>query len=147
MKAQARVPVEIPTASMADVAFLLLVFFMVAATFASTRGLDLAFPPDEPVREIEPIESVLVEVQADGGLTVDGRRMLLGGLMPYLEPILAAKPAKPVILKTDPAAPYGAMVDVLDELRLGEQRRGLAPIQVAIPTEREIRQYWPVDAR
>jgi biopolymer transport protein ExbD len=147
MRARTYAPVEIPTASMADVAFLLLVFFMVAATFASTRGLDFAFPPEAPVREIEPIESVLIEVGAGGGLTVDGQEMLLGGLIPYLEPILAADRAKPVILKTDPAAPYGAMVDVLDELRLGEQRRGLAPIPVAIPTEREIRQYWPVDAR
>jgi biopolymer transport protein ExbD len=126
---------------MADVAFLLLIFFMLAATFASTRGLDLAFDQEAEI-EVEPIESVLVEVGADGGLTVDGRRMLLGGLIPHLEPILAANPAKPVILKTDSAAPYGAMVDVLDELRLVE-RRGLAPIQVAIPTEREIRQYWP----
>lgn len=147
MKARTHVPVEIPTASMADVAFLLLIFFMIAATFASTRGLDLAFPPEAPVREIEPIESVLVEVGAEGELRVDGRRMLLDGLIPYLEPILAANPAKPVIVKTDPAAPYGAMVDVLDELRLGEQRHGLAPIQVAIPTEREIRQYWPLEAR
>jgi hypothetical protein len=35
------------------------------------------------------------------------------------------------------------MVDVLDELRLGEKRRGLGPITVAIPTEREVALYWP----
>jgi hypothetical protein len=34
------------------------------------------------------------------------------------------------------------MIDVLDELRLGEQRRGLGPIRVAIPTEREAAVYW-----
>lgn len=141
MKKRPRLQVEIPTASMADVAFLILIFFMIAATFTSTRGLDLAFPPetDDP---IEPIESVLVQVGA-AGLTVDGRPMPLAGLLPYLEPILAANPDKPVILRTDPAAPYGAMIGVLDELRLGEQRRGLGPIRVAIPTEREVDEYWP----
>jgi biopolymer transport protein ExbD len=129
---------------MSDVAFLVLIFFMIAATFATTRGLDLSFDPDTPEIEIEPVESVLIQVGADGGLSVDGRRMLVDGLTAYLEPILKANPAKPVIVRTDPAAPYGAMVDVLDELRLGEQRDSLGPIQVAIPTEREIRQYWPV---
>lgn len=34
-------------------------------------------------------------------------------------------------------------VDVLDELRLAEERRELGPIQLAIPTEREIALYWP----
>ena len=147
MKPRARLQVEIPTASMADVAFLLLIFFMLAATFASTRGLDLAFPDQGAVLEIEPVEAILVAVGADGGLTVDGRWMSLGGLIGYLEPILSANPDKPVIVKTDPAAPYGAMVDVLDELRLGERRRGLGPIQVAIPTEREMARYWPAAAR
>jgi biopolymer transport protein ExbD len=104
---------------------------------------DLAFPDEAPAVEIEPIESILVRVGAGGGLTVDGRPMPVGGLLPYLEPILAANPEKPVIVRTDPAAPYGAMVDVLDELRLGEQRRGLGPIRVAIPIEREVVQYWP----
>ena len=36
---------EVPTASMPDVAFLLVIFFMVTATFAATRGLDLNLPP------------------------------------------------------------------------------------------------------
>jgi len=142
MKKRPRLQVEIPTASMADVAFLILIFFMIAATFTSTRGLDLGFPEetDDPV---EPIESVLVKVGAGGGLTVDGRPMPLGGLLSYLEPILTADPDKPVIVQTDPAAPYGAMIDVLDELRLGERRRGVGPIRVAIPTEREMAHYWP----
>jgi hypothetical protein len=47
-----------------------------------------------------------------------------------------------VILHTDPAARSGA-IEALDELRLGEQRRGRGPIRVAIPTEREVAEYWP----
>ncbi len=143
MKPRTCVRPDIPTASMSDVAFLILIFFMLAATFASTRGLDLSFPAEGPVVEVEPIESVLVEVKAGGGLTVDGRGMPLAGLIPYLEPILTASPEKPVIVRTAPTAPYGAMVDVLDELRLAETRHGLGRIRVAIPTEREIRLYWP----
>lgn len=36
---------EIPTASMADIAFLLVIYFMLTITFAATQGLDLASRP------------------------------------------------------------------------------------------------------
>jgi len=52
---------EIPTSSMADITFLLIIFFMVTSTFAATRGLDFALPKDDknpPIIEKE--ESVLV---------------------------------------------------------------------------------------
>ena len=104
---------EIPTASMADVAFLLLVFFMLATTFASTAGLDLRLPDEEESEEVEPVDSIFIEVRADGGLAVDGRALALRELVGHLAPILAAAPDKPVIVHTAPAAPYGAMVDVL----------------------------------
>jgi biopolymer transport protein ExbD len=137
------VPIDIPTASMSDVAFLLLVFFMLAATFASTAGLDLGLPDQEAEDEIEPIESVFVEIGAGGGITVDGRPLALGELVGHLEPILGAAPDKPVIVHAVSSAPYGAMVDVLDELRTGEERRALGPVRLAVPTEREIALYWP----
>lgn len=130
---------DIPTTSTADVAFLLIAYFMLTTTFTATRGLDFQLPEEqEGPRLIEPVESVLVKVQPTGTLQVDGRSMPLGGLLPYLAPKLARSPTKPVIVVTDPAAPYGAMVAVLDELRLGKERLGLAEeIVIAIPTGAE----------
>ena len=32
---------------MADIAFLLIVYFMVTTTFAATRGLDFSLPPED----------------------------------------------------------------------------------------------------
>jgi biopolymer transport protein ExbD len=136
---------EIPTASMADVAFLLLIFFLVTVTFAATRGPDFRLPQDDDApRPIEPDEAVLVEVLGEGSLRVDRKTMRLDELLGYLGPKLARNPAKPVIVKTALDAPYGAMVDVLDELRQGRERLGMAEdIVVSIPTEREIVQLWP----
>ncbi len=90
---------EIPTSSTADVAFLLIVFFMLTLTFSVTKGLDFAPSKDQPDRPIEALESVLVEVLPGGGLRVDGRPMVLGDLLGYLAPKLAANPTKPVILR------------------------------------------------
>lgn len=132
---------EIPTSSMADVAFLLIIFFLVTSTFAATRGLDFRLPDD--LDTVDPIDSVLVEVGPGGALHVDGRPTTLAGLEAYLSSRLEQNPAKPVIVRTDPAAPYGDMVDVLDELRQLPDRLALpGEILVAIPTEREI-EMWP----
>lgn len=134
---------EIPTSSMADIAFLLIIYFMITTTFAATRGLDFSLPEEDETDLIEPVESVLVEILPGGGLVVGSRPMQLAELLGYLAPKLAANPDKPVILKPSPDAEYGWMVNVLDELRQGKSRLGLAKdIQVAVPTARDLAGFW-----
>jgi biopolymer transport protein ExbD len=134
---------EIPTSSMADVAFLLVVYFMIMLTFTATKGLDMGLPEDPREVTVDPVESVLVEIQADGRLIVDQRPLALADLLGYLAPRLAQNPDKPVILKPDPKFPYGSMLEVYDELRMGPEKLGLDhEINVALPTEREITRFW-----
>jgi len=136
------IPSEIPTSSLADVAFLLVIFFMLTVTFAATQGLDLTLPRDRSDPPVDTVESVLVQVHGPGRLTVDGRAMDLSGLLPYLEPKLRRNPLKPVIVRATESAPYGAVVVVLDELRQGKTRLALdQDIQIALPTDREAR-FW-----
>jgi biopolymer transport protein ExbD len=137
-----KVSEEIPTASMADVAFLLIIYFMVTSTFAATRGLDFALPEQEdnpPMIEKE--ESVHIEIQAAGNYVVDQKPMELDEILDYLEPILERNAMKPVIIRPDPAAPYGRMVDIFDELRAGAER-GVDVKNISIPTQREIDAFW-----
>ena len=142
LKRRGKVSDEIPTASMADIAFLLIIYFMVTTTFAATRGLDWALPKDEdnpPLVEKE--ESVLIEIQPACNLVVDGQPMQLDEILEYLEPKLERNPMKPVIIRPDANAPYGRMVDVFDELRRGKEL-GVEVKNIAIPTQREIEAFW-----
>jgi biopolymer transport protein ExbD len=103
---------------MADVAFLLIIFFLVASFYSVTRGIQFSLPKkDEAALTAEPEAAVLIEIARDGALTVDGRPMGLGGLQGYLRPKLARNPTKSVILQTSLDAPYHAMTDAFDELR------------------------------
>lgn len=109
---------EIPTASMADVAFLLIIFFLVASFYSVTRGIQFSLPKtEEEALTAEPEASVLIEIAADATLIVDGRAMALGAIQDYLRPKLQRNPTKSVILQTSLDAPYHAMTDVFDELR------------------------------
>jgi biopolymer transport protein ExbD len=129
-------PVEIPTASMADVAFLLIIFFLVASFYSVTRGIQFSLPKhDEAALTAEPEAATLIEIAADGGVTVDSRPMALDQIRGYLEPRLQRNPTKSVILQTSLDAPYQAMTDVFDELRqVGVQH-------LVIPTSTELQMY------
>lgn len=134
--ARRHVDAEIPTSSMADVAFLLIIFFLVASFYSVTRGIQFSLPRhDEAALTAEPEASVLIEVAADAALTVDGQPMALSALRAYLGPILARNRTKPVIMRTSLDAPYSAMTDVFDELRQ------VGVTNVVIPTSSELAQY------
>ena len=129
-------PVEIPTASMADVAFLLIIFFLVASFYSVTRGIQFSLPKhDEAALTAEPEAATLIEIAADGAVTVDSRPMPLDQIRGYLEPRLQRNPTRSVILQTSLDAPYQAMTDVFDELRqVGVQN-------LVIPTSTELQMY------
>jgi biopolymer transport protein ExbD len=134
---------EIPTASMADIAFLLIIYFMVTTTFAATRGLDFSLPQEEDTPPmVEKEEAVLIEIQSGGALVVDQKPMQLGEILEYLKPKLERNPRKPVIIRPQPDAAYGDMVDVFDELRQAEDKIGLVVQNISIPTQREIDMFW-----
>lgn len=134
---------EIPTSTMADIAFLLIIYFMLTATFTATRGIDFGLPKEEDVPpEIEPEEAVHIKVEPGGNLDVDDRAMELSDVLDYLKPKLERNPTKPVIIETDPQASYGYMVDVLDELRQAPDKIGMEVRNISIPTRREIEAFW-----
>jgi biopolymer transport protein ExbD len=63
-------------------------------------------------------------------------------ILAYLEPKLTRDPNKPVILYTDPQAPYQAMIAVYDELGSAkDETHGFRVRNIAVPTQSEVMQY------
>ena len=132
---------EIPTSSMADIAFLLIVFFMVTAVFSATKGLEFALPKSDDTSPPEQEEAVFIKVNPDSTFTVDCKPMETDGVLDYLEPKLERYPDKPVILYTDPYAPYQAMISVYDVLGSAEKTRGFKVKNISVPTQSEVQEY------
>jgi biopolymer transport protein ExbD len=126
---------EIPTSSMADIAFLLIVFFMVTSVFSVTRGLEFQLPKQENTSQDQtPEEAVHIAIARAGNLcsyTVDKEMMALEDINIYLQPKLQRNPNKFVIIDPEPDAPYRCMVDAFDELKQGDVKN------ISIPTEAE----------
>ncbi len=133
---------EIFTGSMADISFLLIIYFMITSAFSATRGLDFALPEDTQTPEIKQEDSIDVHVSRGGVIQVDGTGISLEGLLPYVADKLKQNPDKPVILRTDPDATYGDMILVFDELRQAPSKIDVEIKTISIPTRREIENLW-----
>jgi biopolymer transport protein ExbD len=134
---------EIFTGSMADISFLLIIYFMITSAFSATRGLDFALPEESTTPpEIKQEDSIDVFVQPGGAIQVDGKGMVLDQILPYIGERLKQNPDKPVILRTDPQATYGDMIRVFDELRQAPDKIGMEIKTISIPTRREIENIW-----
>jgi biopolymer transport protein ExbD len=132
---------EVFTGTMADVSFLLVIFFVVTFIFSATKGIE--FHPDTSDTEVsaEPEHSVDILVRADGTLLVDQRTMRLPDLLAYIKSKLDQDPLKPVILRTEPDATYGHMMTVLDELHCAPEKMGFTIAHLAIPTLDEMESF------
>jgi len=131
--------------SMADISFLLIIFFMLTTVFSVFKGLDFQqdhTPSTDVV--VEPEDSIDVRVTGNGTLRVDGKPMALSELLAYIKPKLAAKPDKPVILRTDADATYSSMMVVFDELRSAPDKAGYEITNIAIPTLADVRGWSEV---
>jgi hypothetical protein len=131
MKLERRgVGADIPTASMADIAFLLITFFMVTAVFSMNRGIDFGLTPEgeQPPQDAQSEEAVHIRITDDGQICLDGKAADARGILPYLKP---------------KRAPYERFIDVYDELRQADLPAdqgglGLKKLNVSIPSLQEI---------
>jgi biopolymer transport protein ExbD len=126
---------------MADIAFLLIVFFMVTAVFSATKGLDFKLPKEQDDAPPETEDAVFIKVHTDGSVLVDCKGMEGPEILDYLEPKLARNPEKPVILYTDPYAPYQAMIAVYDIIGNAQAIRGFKVKNISVPTQTEVAEY------
>jgi len=134
-------PVIIPTSSMADIAFLLIIFFMVTTVFSATKGLEFKLPKDDDSTPPESEEAVFIKVYPDSSIMVDCKPMDHEQILDYLEPKLTRNPEKPVILYTDADAPYSGMIAVYDALALANETRGFKVKNISVPTQSEVQEY------
>jgi biopolymer transport protein ExbD len=141
IKRQQEAP-EIPTSSMADIAFLLIIYFMVTSVFSSTRGMQFDLPKeDEEIKTTKAEESIYIQVKPTGVMIVDGRQMERDALLDYVVPKLKINQRKPVIIHPDPETPYQYMIVVYDELMASKTKADFEIKTVVIPTQREIQEY------
>ena len=125
---------EIPSSSLADIAFLLLIFFLVATTVDVDAGLRATLPP--PSEEKPPVikeRNVLaILINTEGAVLVEKTPMTISDIRVMVvrhvtndgQDLAFAEAARKalVAIEADAQTPYGVYIDVLDEVHLGYQQ-------------------------
>lgn len=119
---------EINGSSMADIAFLLLIFFLVTTTINVDTGIGLVLPPasDEVPPFIHERNLMNILVNINGKILMDDKLVeveeIKGILKEFIDnkgvnPDLSDSPDKAIIsLKTQRQTPYKVYIDTLDEV-------------------------------
>lgn len=127
LKKKRRIGISIDMTPMVDVAFLLLIFFMVTTVFRRPLAMEMNLPEKDAVVKIKESNVMTVYIQQDGSMVYDvGKRGLQPLTWDELRESLVLEndynPELVILVKVDRKAKYNYMVnmlDTLDEARLG----------------------------
>ncbi|MCH8023891.1 MAG: biopolymer transporter ExbD [Candidatus Marinimicrobia bacterium] len=113
----------IPSASMADIAFLLLVFFLVTTTISMDKGIGLVLPAIGEELEVNPKNITNVLINAAGQVLLDEELVPVNQLKGRIKTMLARNDKLIVSVKTHPLTKHQAFIDVLDQLKQARATR------------------------
>jgi len=112
---------EIPTSSMADISFLLLLFFLVTTTIDVDTGINMVLPPwienaEQVNVKSENIAAILVNEVGD--VLLDEKIIGVPQIKPEIIQRIKSNPKLIVSVKTVRDTPYKIYIDVLDQLKM-----------------------------
>ncbi|MBN1296895.1 biopolymer transporter ExbD [bacterium] len=121
---------EVPNASMSDIAFLLLIFFMVTTSFTIDKTpVDL---PKTMARTEIPKNHEVVSIQKNGFIQYHGERVMMADIQPLASMEIAKDPDQIFLLKVDKGVRWELVDELLEQLRQARARN------LSLPTEQEV---------
>jgi biopolymer transport protein ExbD len=124
------VAIRIDMTPMVDIAFLLLIFYMVTTLFSAPKAMEISLPPDKSTEvPVKQSDLLFLRVTEDGtiyqnfGIKETPKPITLDSLRGFLLEQTKELPDDLVILvKLDPEAKYHKMVDIIDEIQVVESK-------------------------
>ena len=108
---------EVPTSSLADMAFLLLIFFLVTTTIDVDKGIGLVLPQKGETVEVRSQNICNLLVNAEGRVMIDDQEIEMVMIKNLIQMKLAKNDKLIVSVKTDAATKYRYYIQVLDQLK------------------------------
>jgi|TARA_B100000809_G_scaffold249091_1_gene279974 biopolymer transport protein ExbD len=114
---------EIPTASMADIAFLLLIFFLVTTTIDMDKGLGLVLPPEGETVEIKKKNILNCLINSSGMVLLGGEPVKSKDISRVVKEKLRENSKLIISVKTHKKTRYKDYVAVIDQLKMADATR------------------------
>ena len=119
---------EINITPMLDVVFIMLIFFIVTASFVKEAGIDVNKPEAQTSQPKEKA-NILIAIDATGGIWIDRRKVDPRAVRANIERLHAENPQGTVVIQADADAKTKDLVHVMDAARLA----GVFDVAIAAP--------------
>jgi biopolymer transport protein ExbD len=113
---------------MLDVVFIMLIFFIVTATFIKETGIEVN-RPDTKTAEMKKTVSLLVAVGPDSSVWIDKKKVDIRNVRPMMERLHAENPKGGLVIQADSESKVEKVLAIMDSAR------AIGITQVAIASE------------
>jgi len=101
---------------MLDIVFIMLIFFIVTATFVKQSGLEVIRPPAETAEDQRRV-SILIAVGDGGEVWMDNKEVDVRAVRAGVEKLVAENPLGSVVIQADTKSKSGILMQVMDQVR------------------------------
>ena len=108
---------DIPTSSMADIAFLLLIFFLVTTTIDMDKGLGMVLPAEGEELEINKKNILNCLINSAGQVLLGGEPVEVRNLSKVVRQKIAENDKLVISVKAHKASNYDDYIRVIDQLK------------------------------
>ena len=117
---------EINITPMLDVVFIMLIFFIVTATFVKESGIDVN-RPDAATATKQEKANILIAIAANNTIWIDRRQIDIRAVRPNIERLHAENPQGSVVIQADKESKTDTLIQVMDASR----RAGVYNVSIA----------------
>ncbi|MDD9932820.1 MAG: biopolymer transporter ExbD [Myxococcales bacterium] len=108
---------DINMTPMLDIVFIMLIFFIVTASFTKESGVDVN-RPSASTAEVKERGNIMVAITDSGQIWVDNRQVDPRALRANIERLHAENPQGAVVIQADTNSKNGLLVEVMDAARM-----------------------------
>ena len=114
---------EVNSSSMADIAFLLLVFFLVTTTISMDNGINIILPAEGSNKDVNTEDIINVVLAADGSIVFDEKLKNIYEIKSLVENEIRKNKNMIFSIKTSTRADYQDYVALLDEFKKAKAKK------------------------
>lgn len=107
---------EVNITPLIDIVFIMLIFFIVTATFVKEAGIDVN-KPDAPTAEVKKKANILIAIDANNNIWLDRRKIDVRSVIPNIKRLRAENPEGSVVIQADEESKNKMLVEVMDAAR------------------------------
>jgi len=111
---------------MLDIVFIMLIFFIVTATFVKESGIDVTRPDAETAVKQNRV-AILIAIRDNNEVWINRRQVDLASVRANVEKLHAENPQGGAVIQADREAETGVLVEIMDQVRLA----GVGAISIA----------------